>query len=169
MSPSSLNYVEKRIRPVVNPKDWIDPEPGDDRYGPDQMVGAFRAGVATGVERVFEASQHWMQHMREQNAAKAAAHTGVVLDFLRSKGLHPKSAILDPRRFDVPRVMILLPLEEYAGEGFKGVFSFVAERETAWREKDYEIQFMFAHGGDTLNHDLLRADGFTLHYTPLMA
>lgn len=165
MSTSGSKIFEGKIRPNVDPIDWSDPEPGDERYSPNQMISAWKAGVTTGIESAFAATQEWFARKREENITKAAAHTHTILQWLIQKGLHPISARLNEARFDAPEVLVLLPPEEYAGRQFEGVYDYVGERENEWRTPEYMIHFSFSYVGENFNEDLLKADGYLRYHT----
>jgi hypothetical protein len=168
MSDSKYVIADERIRPQVDPPDWVQPGGGDDRYGPDQVIGAYKAGVTTGIEGAFSAGQEWIRKTREHNAANAGQHTRMLLDRLLERGLHPLAAILNDSRFDAPEVMIVLPIDEYAGEDFTGMYSVIGELERQWTEPNYAISFSFTYQSDNLNYDLLKADGFKHFHRSLL-
>lgn len=168
MNDPKHHIVEKEIRPDVDPFDWVHPGDRDDRYGPDQVIGAYKAGVTTGIEGAFAAGQEWIRKARERNAASAGQHTRIMLDRLMDRGLHPLAAILNDTKFDAPEVMIVLPADEYVGEAFTGMYSVVGELERQWTEPNYAISFAFTYQGDNLNYDLLRTDGFNRFHRYLL-
>ncbi len=143
MTDPKHHIVDEKIRPDVDPQDWVHPGDGDDRYGPDQLTAA-------------------------HNAKRAGYHTRTVLDRLMDRGLHPLAAILNDTKFDAPEVMIVLPADEYVGEAFTGMYSVVGELERQWTEPNYAISFAFTYQGDNLNYDLLSADGFNRFHRYLL-
>jgi hypothetical protein len=167
MTVQNNSTIATRIKAKVDPADWIFSGPGEDRYSSDQMVGAYRAGVTTGIESAFAAGQDWIRETRERNTVSAGSHTRHVLDFLISREMHPISALLNETNFDAPEVLIILPLEEYTGDCFDGTYSVIHELEEQWREPNYAIRFSFAFNRD-LDQNLLRADGFTKYHKYLM-
>lgn len=159
--------VEKSILPVVPIEDWVDPKPGESHWSANQLIVANEPGVNAGAGKAVVAHRVWAGSIGEKNIDKAGNHTRHILDFLHRKGMHPKSAILNTTQFNCLRVLILLPLEEYVGEVFKGVYSEVGKRELEWEESNYSIEFMFSSFDGNINEGLLRADGFILHHTSL--
>ena len=162
-----MDAVEQYIRPLVDPADWTDPEPGDDRYGTNQMVGAFNAGRVFGMENAVADMQGWMNRTLVENVAKAAQHTHILLEWLNARDIHPVAARLKDERFNAPEVMFIIPVAEFVGSQFNGVYGYVGARENEWREPSYSITFSFCWNGPTLDMDLIEADGFDRRYRAL--
>ncbi len=131
------------------------------------MIGAYEAGLTEEVKKAMVVLEEWAAAIESENITKAGDHAQQVLDILHKRGMHPKSAIVNSTQFDNLRVLILLPLEEYVGEIFEGIYMEVKEREPAWEEPRYSIEFMFTSFGDNLDEGLLRADGYIVHHISL--
>jgi hypothetical protein len=162
-----MNIVERDIRPLVDRDDWTDPEPGDDRYSTNQMVGAFNAGKVFGMENAVAEMQNWMNHTLVANAAKAAHLTHILLEWLNARNIHPTAALLKDERFDAPEVMFVVPVAEFTGPQFEGVYEYIGEREHEWEEPNFNISFSFCWKEPELDMELLRSDGFDRRYRAL--
>jgi hypothetical protein len=164
---SPVEFIDTKIRPNVEVQDWVGPVGSEERYSPNQLIGAYRAGYTSGIEAAFQAGQNWINQIRMENAERAGQHTRQILEWLLNEGFHPTRAILNQTEFDSPEVLIFLPVDEFASDHFDGLYSKLREYEEKVSEAQYRLRFMFTDDGPDIDSDLLAADGWLLYHTYL--
>lgn len=164
-TPRAIDFIETKIRPNVEAQDWVGPEGGDERYSPNQLIGAYRAGYTSGIEAAFQAGQNWINQVRTENANRAGQHTRQVLDWLLNEGFHPKRAILNQTEFDSPEVLIFFPVDELTSNQFDGLYSALRAFEEKVSDEQYRLRFTLTDDGPDVDGDVLAADGWLLYHT----
>lgn len=160
-----VDFIDTTIRPIVEAQDWVGPEGEDERYSPNQLIGAYRAGYTSGIEAAFQAGQNWINQVRTENAERAGRHTRQILEWLLNEGFHPTRAILNQSEFDSPEVLIFLPVTEFAGDRLDGLYSKLREFEEKVSDAQYRLRYTLTDDGPDVDSDVLAADGWLLYHT----
>ncbi len=162
---SPVDFIDTKIRPNVEVQDWVGPEGSEERYSPNQLIGAHRAGYTSGIEAAFKAGQNWINQIRVENAERAGRHTRQLLSWLLNEGFHPTRAILNQMEFDSSEVLIFFPVDELASDRFDGLYSKIRDFEEKLSEAQYRLRYTLTDDGNDVDSDVLAADGWLLYHT----
>jgi len=163
MSQTEHQFVETEIKPLVAADDWVGPEPGDERYGPNQMIGSFNAGIKTGFDRIAALADQQF----EENRQKAGVLTRSVLEELTSKSFHPEFARLKIASWDEFEVLIALPKKEFLSDALLPLFDFTTELEQRVTDASFSIVFHFFGKGENYNEKKVLSDGYLYSHKSL--
>ncbi|MDP4219088.1 MAG: hypothetical protein Q8896_01490 [Bacteroidota bacterium] len=143
-------------RLVVSEDDWIGPEPGYERYGPNQMIGSFTAGVRTGVDRLIALADQQFGG----NKQKAGVLTASVLEELRQRNFHPSSAKLRITNWDEFEVLIALSKEEFLNDSLLRVLDYTTELTQRETNATFSIEFHFFGKGEKYDDMKVISEGY---------
>lgn len=163
MNPTEYSNVEKTIRPLVYPNDWIAPANGEDSYGPNQVIAAFQAGFL----KAGEQAEAIIENQKNVNLQWSGAHTRQVIDELRKHGLNPVSARLRITDWNFMEVLFVLKPGETSSEDFLQVLDFVSDLKESSASNVYSVDFHFCEAREQLDETAIEADGYWRHHNAL--
>ena len=131
--------VETQFYPPEASDDWIGPQPEYMRYGPNQMIVSFKAGVRTGVDRLVDLADEQFGG----NKHKAGKLTSKVLEELSQRYFNPVFAKLRITNWDEFEVLIALEEKEFLNDILHHVLKYTTQLEQRETNNSFSIVFHF--------------------------
>ena len=162
--PTTPNQiVETQIQPQAIADDWVGPKSEYERYGPNQMIGSFTAGIRTGVDRLVALADEQFGF----NKQKAGELTASVLEELRERDFHPVFAKLKITNWDEFEILIALPKNEFLDDNLLRVLDYTSEMEQRETNAAFSIAFHFFGKGEDYFDKKVISDGYIYFHKSL--
>ena len=168
MNIERTEITPKQIEEIAYLRDWQFPQPGEEHYGPNQLIAAYNVGVRNGFEKGTELYEKFIEKEFQNNLNQAGDDAKQVIEFMRSKDMHPLFARLKIATWTCLEVMIGLPMKEYLSEDFDAILDRAGQIEAERRRDFYEITFLFAYESDNFDKEKVWLDGFQLFHKSLV-
>jgi hypothetical protein len=133
MNNENTEITPKQIEEIADLRDWQFPQPGEEHYGPNQLIAAYNVGVRKGFEKSTELYEKLIDQKLQSNINQAGDDAKTIIDFMLTGEMHPAFARLRLENWDKLEVMIGLPMKEYLSEDFNAVLDCAGQIETDQR------------------------------------
>jgi hypothetical protein len=163
MAPTATQVIDSEILPHVEESDWEGPQPGEERYSPNQMIAAYQAGLVKGVDNASKLIQDQFQ----RNLETSGIATKKLLDKMATLKLRALAARLRVESWDYFEILISLPEADWLSEAAMEMLDYSATVEEAADSEFFHLVLHFCGVGEVFNQSLVEADGYVWTYKPL--
>jgi len=158
------HIVETHLHPPAVSDDWIGPQPEYLRYGPNQMIVSFQAGVRTGVDRLVDLADEQFGG----NKQKAGKLTSKVLEELSERYFYPTFAKLRITNWDEFEVLIALDEKEFLNDILHHVLDYTIQLEQRETNTSFSIVFHFFPKTESYYEKKVISDGYVYSHKSLI-